>query len=122
MLSQCYPPLAATEPYFKEIVFLSTGATPDAKPSEIGIPAYDYTISGRDAFNRLLSDLSAQGNAPSVGTKYTSDSNQLATTYATKIEGNGGVLWRVISYKSLINSSNINYGVVGINWNLKLIT
>ena len=115
MLSKRYPSLAAAEPCFQEIVFLPTGATPDAKTREIGIPAYDLTASGYDARNRLLSDFSMQGRRPLMGPKCTIASNQLATTCATIFKDIGGVLWRVIYYKLLLYSSNIDYRVIERN-------
>ena len=122
MLSKRYPSLAAAEPCFQEIVFLSTGTAPDAKTSEIGIPAYDLTVSGDDTRNRLLSDFSVQGTRPLMGAKCNIASNQLATTCATIFKDIGGVLWRVICYKLLLYSSNIDYRAIERNWNYKLIT
>ena len=121
MLSKRYPSLAAAEPCFQEIVFLSTGTAPDAKTSEIGIPAYDLTVSGDDARNRLLSDFSVQGTRPLMGAKCSIASNQLATTCATIFEGSGGVPWRLISHNLLLFRNNISYRVIARNWNLKLL-
>ena len=122
MLSKRYPSLAAAEPCFQEIVFLSAGTAPDAKTSEIGIPAYDLTVSGDDTRNRLLSDFSVQDARPLMGAKCTIASNQLATSCATIFKDIGGVLWREIYYKLLLYSNNIDYGVIERNWKFTLIT